>query len=459
MNLFAERSNDELRRIAPLSARMRPRTLAEFHGQQHLVGDGAMLRNLIKADKLRSMILWGPPGSGKTTLAQLISRDTDSHWSQLSAVNSRVQDLRREAEDATHRLGANGTKTILFIDEIHRYSKSQQDSLLPHVESGTFVLIGATTENPSFELIAPLLSRARVYTLEPLGDEDITHIVNAALNDKARGLGHLRPCLSDDALSFLLRASSGDARTALDALEVATESVDPDSDGSRNVGVHHIEGAINKRARYDKLGDAHYDTISAFIKSIRASDPDAAIYYLARMIDAGEDPLFIARRLVISAAEDVGLANPNGLAVAVAAQQAVHFVGMPEGRIPLAEATIFLASAPKSNSAYMAIDHALEYVRTHRDAPVPMHMRNAPTRLMRDLGHGDGYQYPHDHPDGFVPTRSLPEELQELGFYSPKPIGSEEFITERLRHWWGDRFLPRVKENRGSDSDLGNGSE
>ena len=240
--------------------------MSEFHGQQHLVGEGTMLRNLIEADKLRSMILWGPPGSGKTTLAQLISRVTGSHWSQLSAVNSRVQDLRREADDAAHRLGANGMKTILFIDEIHRYSKSQQDSLLPHVEAGTFVLIGATTENPSFELIAPLLSRARVYTLEQLSDDDITNILKAALIDEARGLGHLRPRLSDDALSFLLRSSSGDARTALDALEVATESVDPDAEGIRTVDSHHIEQAINKRARYDKLGDAHYDTISAFIK-------------------------------------------------------------------------------------------------------------------------------------------------------------------------------------------------
>lgn len=431
--------------------------MSEFHGQQHLVGEGTMLRNLIEADKLRSMILWGPPGSGKTTLAQLISRVTGSHWSQLSAVNSRVQDLRREADDAAHRLGANGTKTILFIDEIHRYSKSQQDSLLPHVEAGTFVLIGATTENPSFEIIAPLLSRSRVYTLEQLSNDDITQIVNAALIDEARGLGHLRPRLSDDALSFLLRSSSGDARTALDALEVATESVAPDNAGIRIVDAHHIEQAINKRARYDKLGDAHYDTISAFIKSIRASDPDAAIYYLARMIDAGEDPLFIARRLVISAAEDVGLANPNGLAVAVAAQQAVHFIGMPEGRIPLAEATIFLASAPKSNSAYLAIDDALQYVRSHRDAPVPMHMRNAPTRLMREQGYGDGYQYPHDHPAGFVPTRSLPEELHGRGFYTPKIIGAEEVIAQRLQRWWGDRFAPDGGQSIGGTSDVGSG--
>ena len=448
MNLFDERTKDELKRIAPLSARMRPRSLAEFHGQQHLVGEGKMLRTLIEADRLRSMILWGPPGSGKTTLAQLISRVTGCHWSQLSAVNSRVQDLRREAEDAAHRLGANGTKTILFIDEIHRYSKSQQDSLLPHVEAGTFVLIGATTENPSFELNAPLLSRTRVYTLDQLSDDDLTQIIEAAAADETRGIGYLRPTLSDDALSFLLRSSSGDARTALDALEIAAESAMPNGDGTRTVTALHVEQAINKRARYDKLGDAHYDTISAFIKSIRASDPDAAIYYLARMIDAGEDPLFIARRLVISAAEDVGLANPNGLAVAVAAQQAVHFVGMPEGRIPLAEATIFLASAPKSNSAYLAIDDALQYVRTHRDAPVPLHMRNAPTRLARELGHANGYVYPHDHIGGFVPTRSLPEQLGQRGFYEPKAIGAEAAISQRLQHWWSDRF------STGSETDL-----
>ena len=440
MDLFQDRSRDELTRIAPLSARVRPRHLDEFHGQQHLVGEGKMLRALIEADRLRSMILWGPPGSGKTTLAQLISRVTGSHWSQLSAVNSRVHDLRREAEDATHRLGANGTKTILFIDEIHRYSKSQQDSLLPHVEAGTFVLIGATTENPSFELNAPLLSRARVYILEPLSDDDIRNIIATALADEVRGLGHLSPTLTPEAESFLLRSSSGDARTALDALEVAVESVEPDPSGIRLIAANHIEQALNKRARYDKLGDAHYDTISAFIKSIRASDPDAAIYYLARMIDAGEDPMFIARRLVVSAAEDVGLANPNGLAVAVAAQQAVHFVGMPEGRIPLAEATIFLASAPKSNSAYLAIDDALDYVRRHADHPVPAHMRNAPTRLAREMGHSKGYVYPHDHPGAFVPTRNLPEQLGRRGFFMPKRIGAEGAIAKRLMDWWQDRY-------------------
>ena len=440
MDLFEEHGREELTRIAPLSARMRPRSLDEFHGQEHLVGEGKILRNLIEADRLRSMILWGPPGSGKTTLAHLISRVTGSHWSQLSAVNSRVQDLRREAEEASFRLGANATKTTLFIDEIHRYSKSQQDSLLPHVEAGTFVLIGATTENPSFELIAPLLSRARVYTLNQLSDDDISRIIDAALQDELRGLGLLNPLLTPDARGALLRASSGDARTALDALEVAVDSVAPNESGMRNISSDHIEQAINKRARYDRLGDQHYDTISAFIKSIRASDPDAAIYYLARMIDAGEDPMFIARRLVVSAAEDVGLANPNGLAVAVAAQQAVHFVGMPEGRIPLAEATIFLAAAPKSNSAYLAIDEALQYVRANRDAEVPNHLRNAPTRLSRELGHGSGYVYPHDQPGAFAPARNLPEELGDRSFYSPKRLGAEDAIAQRLMNWWGTRY-------------------
>ena len=447
MNLFQDRSQHELTRIAPLSARMRPRRLDEFFGQQQLVGEGKMLRNLIEADRLRSMVLWGPPGSGKTTLAQLISHVTGSHWSQLSAVNSRVQDLRNEADEAAHRLGANGTKTILFIDEIHRYSKSQQDSLLPHVEAGTFVLIGATTENPSFELNAPLLSRARVYTLEPLSDDDLRNILAAAVADEVRGIGQLNPVLTPEAESFLLRSSSGDARTALDALEVATESVAPDANGTRTIEARHIEQALNKRARYDKLGDAHYDTISAFIKSIRASDPDAAIYYLARMIDAGEDPMFIARRLVVSAAEDVGLANPNGLAVAVAAQQAVHFVGMPEGRIPLAEATIFLASAPKSNSAYLAIDAALEFVRGHPDYPVPLHMRNAPTRLAKEMGHAKGYVYPHDQPGGFAPTQCLPEQLGQRGFFIPKRIGAEDAIAQRLTNWWKDRYAHDAETN------------
>ncbi len=439
MTLFKDRSKTMLHRLAPLATRMRPRTLDEYVGQTKLVGKGRVVRRMIERDRLHSMIFWGPPGSGKTTLAQLISGITKSHFVELSAVSSGVRDIRREAGDAEVRLGSTGTRTILFIDEIHRFSKSQQDALLPHVEAGTFILIGATTENPSFEVNAPLLSRTRVYNTEPLTDTEVGSIVDAALGNSERGLATANPLLDTDARSFLLRASNGDARTALNAVELAVESALIEDD-QRRITVELVEQAIQKRARYDRLGDMHYDTISAFIKSIRASDPDAAIYYLARMIDAGEDPLFIARRLVISAAEDVGLANPNGLAVAVAAQQAVSFVGMPEGRIPLAEATIFLASAPKSNSAYLAIDKALAQVRESADAPVPMHLRNSPTRLMKQMGYGKNYQYPHDAPGKFVRTENLPEAVKDSQFYEPGQLGAERQIVARLKHWWGDRY-------------------
>ena len=439
MTLFEDRSKAILNRQAPLATRMRPRTLDEFVGQEKLVGQGRVVRGMIETDRLHSMILWGPPGSGKTTLAQLISGVTRSHFVELSAVTSGVRDIRREAADAQHRLGSTGTRTVLFVDEIHRFSKSQQDALLPHVEAGTFILIGATTENPSFEVIAPLLSRTRVYTIDALSDDDMNRIVDATLTDLERGLGAANPSLDGDARSFLIRAANGDARSALNALEIAVESAPPE-DGTRTITVELIEQAIEKRSRYDRLGDMHYDTISAFIKSIRASDPDAAIYYLARMIDAGEDPLFIARRLVISAAEDIGLANPNGLAVAVAAQQAVSFVGMPEGRIPLAEATIFLASAPKSNSAYLAIDKALGMVRDSRDEPVPMHLRNAPTRLMERLGYGEGYEYPHEAPGHFIRSENLPAKVSGSRFYEPSDMGAERQIGERLRGWWGERY-------------------
>ena len=437
MTLFDERTQSILDRQAPLATRMRPRTLDEFVGQTKLVAPGRVVRRMIEQDRLHSMILWGPPGSGKTTLAQLISRVTSSHFVEMSAVTSGVRDIRREADEAQHRIGSISTRTILFVDEIHRFSKSQQDALLPHVEAGTFILIGATTENPSFEVIAPLLSRTRVYTIEPIDDDGMNRIVDAALTDLERGLASANATLDDEARSFLLRASNGDARSALNALEIAVESA-PDVDGARIVTVELVEQAIEKRSRYDRLGDMHYDTISAFIKSVRASDPDAAIYYLARMIDAGEDPLFIARRLVILAAEDIGLANPNGLAVAVAAQQAVSFVGMPEGRIPLAEATIFLAAAPKSNSAYLAIDNALAHVRQSRDEPVPMHLRNAPTRLMESMGYSKGYEYPHDAPGHFKPTQNLPENIRGTRFYEPGELGAERQIGERLKRWWGE---------------------
>ena len=440
MTLFDHRRREIQERIAPLATRMRPRNLDEFVGQKHILTPGKVLRRAIDEDRVPSMILWGPPGSGKTTLARLIAGATGSHFEQLSAVSSGVKEVRAVMAAANDLLGQTGRRTILFIDEIHRFSKSQQDGLLPHVEEGTVTLIGATTENPSFEVISPLLSRTRVYTLEPLSDDDIAEIIDRAIADVDHGLGRDRITLSTDARDFLLRVANGDARAALNTIELAVESTSKDESGGIEVTLETMEESLQRQSRYDRLGDMHYDTISAFIKSIRASDPDAAIYYLARMIDAGEDPVFIARRLVISAAEDIGLANPNGLALAMAAQQAVSFVGMPEGRIPLAEATIFLASAPKSNSAYRAIDRALAMVRSSRDEPVPNHLRNAPTRLMKDMGFGDGYVYAHDSPGHFAEADNLPEKIKDERFYEPGELGAEQAIRERLLGWWGDRY-------------------
>lgn len=443
MTLFDHRRKEIQRRSAPLAARMRPESLDGYVGQKHLLAKDTVLRRAIDQDRVPSIILWGPPGSGKTTLARLIAQVTKSHFEQLSAVTSGVKDVREAVAAARDRLGQIGRPTILFVDEIHRFSKSQQDGLLPHVEEGTVTLIGATTENPSFEVISPLLSRTRVYTLESLGDDDIGELIDRALTDSERGLGRENATITDDARSFLLRVANGDARTALNTLELAVESTQPDEDGSREVSVETVEQSLQRQSRYDRLGDQHYDTISAFIKSVRSSDPDAAIYYLARMIDAGEDPIFIARRLVISAAEDVGLANPNALAVAIAAKESVEFIGMPEGRIPLAEATIYLASAPKSNSAYKAIDAALDDVRKGRDEPVPMHLRNAPTRLMDGLGYGKGYKYAHDYPGHFAADDNLPERLRDRDYYTPGILGSEKSIAERLRYWWGEeRYEP-----------------
>ncbi len=440
MTLFDHRRQEIQEQIAPLATRMRPRNLEEYFGQTHILAPGKVLRRAIEEDRLPSMILWGPPGSGKTTLARLVAGATGSHFEQISAVTSGVKDIRAVIAGAADRLGENNRRTILFIDEIHRFSKSQQDALLPHVEDGTITLIGATTENPSFEIISPLLSRTRVYTLEPLSDENLKEIINRAISDKDHGLGLEKISLSEKTMHFLLRVANGDARSALNTLELASKSTSPDDSGKKHVNVETIEESVQKQSRYDRLGDMHYDTISAFIKSIRASDPDAALYYLARMIEAGEDAVFIARRLVISAAEDIGLAEPNGLTVAMAAQQAVSFVGMPEGRIPLAEATIYLACAPKSNSAYKAIDKALEMVRSSRDEPIPNHLRNAPTALMQKLGYGKDYEYPHDKPDHFLKRGNLPEAIKNHRFYKPGNLGSEKVSRQRLTEWWGDRY-------------------
>ena len=437
MTLFEHRAERELGSHAPLAARMRPRSFDEFVGQDEIIGPGRVLRRSIEADRIPSIILWGPPGTGKTTLATLVASVTKSHFSAISAVASGVADLRRIAAEARERLGMHGQRTILFVDEIHRFNKAQQDVVLPHVENGTVVLIGATTENPSFEVVSPLLSRSRVFALKPLSVEQIEQIVRRAIADPERGLGPLQVELEAEAMDLLLRLSNSDARTALNALELAASATEADSLGVRRVTPVTVEDAMQKRsAVYDKGGDHHYDTISAFIKSVRGSDPDASVYWLARMIEAGEDPLFIVRRLVILAAEDIGMADPQALSVAVAAQQAVHFVGMPEGRIPLAEATVYLATAPKSNSAYMAISEALDDVRKTVNEPVPLHLRNAVTGLMRDMGYGRGYKYSHDYEEHFAPMANLPPSLKGRRYYRPGDQGYEKEAAERLRRWW-----------------------
>ncbi len=434
--MFEQQREQRISREAPLAARMRPTSLDDFVGQGHIFGEGHVLRRSIEADQVPSIVLWGPPGTGKTTLAGIIAHMTQSHFEPVSAVESGVADLRRVLADARKRRGITGQRTILFIDEIHRFNKAQQDVVLPHVEDGSVTLIGATTENPAFEIVAPLLSRSRVYTLNALMDEEIRQIIDRALKDSERGLGNLHARLNDDAEFALITLSGGDARTALTALEVAVNAIPPESDGSRVVDLPTIEDAMQHRAvRYDKSGEEHYNVISAFIKSMRASDPDGALYWMARMIEGGEDPLFIVRRMVIFAAEDVGLADPQALGIATACQQAVHFVGMPEGYLPMAEACVYLASAPKSNSAYRAYLAAQQDVRNTGALPVPLHLRNAPHPLMSRMGYGNGYMYPHDYPGHIVDQQTRPEGLEDHRYYEPGENGGESEIGARLEEY------------------------
>jgi putative ATPase len=421
---------------APLAARMRPRDLDEFVGQEHLVGPGRILRRMIEADRVSSLILWGPPGTGKTTLAQIIANATRSQFVGLSAVSAGVADLRRAIDDAARRQRERKQRTILLIDEIHRFNKGQQDSVLHAVEQGTVILVGATTENPSFEVNSALLSRCRVFTLKALQVSDISALVDRAILDPERGLGSLAVELMPDAKRALVALADGDARTALNVLELAATSVEPDPTGRRVVPLASVEDAMQQRAlRYDRAGEQHFDVISAFIKSLRGSDPDAALYWLARMLEAGEDPLFVVRRMVILAAEDVGLADPQALVVAVAAQQAVHFVGMPEGYLPLAEAAIYLATAPKSNSTIASYGRARTAVDAQGNLPVPLHLRNAPTGLMKSLGYGKDYAYSHDFsPDDprRYRQRYLPDGV-EAGIYQPGKSGFEVRVRERMQ--------------------------
>ncbi|MBM2825276.1 MAG: ATPase family [Dehalococcoidales bacterium] len=442
VDMFDWRLEQEKGKDAPLAARVRPRTLAEFVGQEHLVGQGRVLRKALEAGQLPSIILWGPPGSGKTTLAYIIASATNSHFSPISAVSAGVADLRRIIDEAKERRKMHQQKTTLFIDEIHRFNKAQQDAILPFVEDGTITLIGATTENPSFEVTSPLLSRCQVLTLKSLDESEIRLIIARARQDKERGLGDLNVELDDAALNHVISMAKGDARIALNALEIAARATPPDTEGKRRVSLATIEDAIQHPAlRYDKAGDQHYDIISALHKSLRGSDPDAALYWLGRMLEAGEDPLYIARRLVRFASEDVGLADPQALVVAMAAQQAVHFIGMPEGNLALAEATVYLATALKSNSLYQAYSEIQEEIKRGRDEPVPLHLRNAVTRLMKDIGYGQGYQYAHNYPGHFTEQTNLPESLQGKQFYFPGDRGYEKEIVARLKAWWGKKKL------------------
>jgi putative ATPase len=435
-DLFSKKAREIVAGEAPLADRMRPTTLQEFVGQGHLLGPGKILRNAIEKDQLPSMIFWGPPGSGKTTLALVIASTTGARFIAFSAVISGVKEIKEVFQEASETWRVEKRRTILFIDEIHRFNKAQQDAFLPHVERGTIILIGATTENPSFEVISPLLSRTKVFTLNPLTEDEIETLLNRALGDPEKGLGKNPAEVEPEVITAICRVANGDARAALNALEMVILTTPADESGVRHVQKVNLEEALQKKSfLYDKAGEEHYNIISALHKSLRGSEPDAALYWLGRMIEAGEDPLYIARRMIRFASEDIGMADPQALPIAVSAMEAFHFIGLPEGTLALAEAAVYLATAPKSNALYVAYQGVERDVREFENLPVPLHIRNAPTRLMKDLGYGKDYQYPHDFPNHFVEEEYLPENLKGRTYYRPTEQGFEKEIKRRLEDW------------------------
>jgi len=434
-DLFDHAMQERMKKEAPLAARMRPRTLEEFVGQEHIVGEGKLLRRAIEADRLfSSIILWGPPGTGKTTLAQVIANTTKSHFVTISAILAGKADLRVIIQEALERRRLHNIRTILFVDEVHRWNKAQQDALLPHVENGAVTLIGATTENPYFEVIKALISRSRVFQMRNLNQEETGILIDRAVKDRERGYGNKRIILDADARFHLIDIASGDARNALNALELAVESTSPKADGVIHITLDVAQESIQRRAvLYDKDGDAHYDTISAFIKSVRGSDPDAALYWLAKMIYAGEDPRFIIRRLIILAGEDIGMADPMGMVVASAAAQAFDYIGLPEGIFPIVHAVLYLSTAPKSNSATHYFK-AFDRIEKEGAGEVPNPLKDG-NRDAKALGHGKDYLYPHDDPEHFLPQQYLPKNVLGTYFYNPSQVGYEAEITERLERW------------------------
>ena len=443
LDLFSEGNAGDVQDSAPLAERMRPQNISEYIGQRHLLSEGCLLKRAIEEDKLFSMIFWGPPGSGKTTLARILARETKSNFVSFSAVLSGVKEIRAVIDEARELLERKKMKMILFVDEIHRFNKAQQDAFLPHVESGLITLIGATTENPSFEVIAPLLSRTRVLVLKPFSEEDLLAILESALKNQQKGFGNFSVKVETDVLRYIVNLADGDARSALNNLEAIVSMVQNLQEDKRVVSLKFAQDALLKKSLlYDKDGEEHYNLISALHKSLRGSDPDAALYWLGRMLAAGEDPLYIARRMIRFASEDIGNADPQALVVTMAAQQAFHFIGLPEGELALAQAAVYLATAPKSNALYVGYGKVKEIVKTTGYLPVPLHIRNAPTKLMKELDYGKDYKYAHDYSDAYVQQEYLPDEIKGQIFYQPKDTGFEKTIKERLKYWHNKKKSP-----------------